>query len=353
MKNLLALLLMALAACIPQTPQSGYSLTDIGLLFPDGSERWSYFYGDPQALRLETRTIALTQNSQTGIWVVKDALWADGQPNWREVGTALRPPAGKLVRGFPLGRLILTPERDIRHAWLYDGQWFRLSAAAVAGKALSLDSRDLERNNPDLEDLTSTEEEVVLREVLARRGNRPVVIFELERNPFNAYRLEPAPQRYNRAAIGVQYGIETEVVLVNPDPGIETKSLSQGGQASYNAEGARAYLVNNQTELRGLWNLVAGNILPTPQPPEVNFSRSSVVAFFWGIKNSGGYSLRHVRTEVQGGTARITLQLSSPAPGAITTQALTSPFLVLELTGKVSRVQFVDTAGRSLGEAGN
>jgi hypothetical protein len=346
-------LLLALAACIPQPTQATYSLSEIDLLFPDGSERWSYFYGDAQAVRLETRTVALSANSQSGIWVVRDALWADGQPNWREVGAAVRPPAGKLVRGFPLGRLVLSLERDIRHAWLYDGQWFRLSASAAAGKQTSLDTQNLERDNPDLDGLTSTEEEVILREVLARRGNRPVVIYELERNPFNAYRLEPSPLRYNRAAIAVQYGIETEVILVNPDPNIETKTLSQGAQASYNAEPARAYLVGSQTELRALWNLVAGNIIPTPNPPEVNFSRSTVVAFFWGIKNSGGYSVRYMRTEVQGSTARIVLQLSSPGPGAITTQALTSPFVVLELTGKVSRVQFVDTAGRSLGEAGN
>jgi hypothetical protein len=51
-----------------------------------------------------------------------------------------------------------------------------------------------------------------------------------------------------------------------------------------------------------------------------------------------------------GDTARVVLNLISPRPGAIVTQALTSPYVLLELN-RVKRVVFTDPAGRTLAEA--
>ncbi|WP_299430154.1 protease complex subunit PrcB family protein, partial [uncultured Meiothermus sp.] len=58
-------------------------------------------------------------------------------------------------------------------------------------------------------------------------------------------------------------------------------------------------------------------------------------------------------TQLSGNTLRVTLRLNSPAPGAILTQALTSPFLMLEVPGRFTRVEFVDSSGRVLVSAGN
>ncbi len=51
-----------------------------------------------------------------------------------------------------------------------------------------------------------------------------------------------------------------------------------------------------------------------------------------------------------GDAARVVLALTSPRPGAIVTQALTSPYVILELN-RVRRVVFADPSGRVLAEA--
>lgn len=77
------------------------------------------------------------------------------------------------------------------------------------------------------------------------------------------------------------------------------------------------------------------------------------MAFFWGQKPTGGYGVQYVSSQLSGSTLRVTLRLVSPAPGAILTQALTSPFVLLEVPGRFSRVEFVDANGRLLASAGN
>ncbi|WP_223299545.1 protease complex subunit PrcB family protein [Meiothermus taiwanensis] len=92
---------------------------------------------------------------------------------------------------------------------------------------------------------------------------------------------------------------------------------------------------------------------PQPATPSVDFSQSRVVAFFWGQKPTGGYGVQYVSSQLSGSTLRVTLRLVSPAPGAILTQALTSPFVLLEVPGRFNRVEFVDVNGRPLASAGN
>ncbi|RTI23920.1 protease complex subunit PrcB family protein, partial [Thermus scotoductus] len=84
--------------------------------------------------------------------------------------------------------------------------------------------------------------------------------------------------------------------------------------------------------------------------PSVDFRTRSVAAFFWGLKPTGGYGLEVVGITYAGGTARVILNLQSPRPGAIVTQALTSPYVLLELE-RVNRVVFTDPSGRVLAEA--
>jgi hypothetical protein len=82
----------------------------------------------------------------------------------------------------------------------------------------------------------------------------------------------------------------------------------------------------------------------------VDFRTRSVAAFFWGLKPTGGYGIEVLGVTYLGDTARVVLNLISPRPGAIVTQALTSPYVLLELN-RVKRVVFTDPAGRTLAEA--
>ena len=126
--------------------------------------------------------------------------------------------------------------------------------------------------------------------------------------------------------------------------------LGQGTQAAYQEEAPLALLANDPTSFNRLWALAVGNQLPRPAAPAVDFRNRSVAAFFWGLKPTGGYGLKVVGVTYAGETARVVLSLSAPKPGAITNQALTSPYVVLELQ-KVRRVVFADTSGKVLAEA--
>jgi len=61
--------------------------------------------------------------------------------------------------------------------------------------------------------------------------------------------------------------------------------------------------------------------------------------------------VQYVSSQLSGSTFRVTLRLVSPPPGAIVTQALTSPFVMLEVPARFTRVEFVDTSGRLLASA--
>lgn len=63
-----------------------------------------------------------------------------------------------------------------------------------------------------------------------------------------------------------------------------------------------------------------------PQP--VDFSRHIAVAIFAGERRSGGYNLRVVNVRAESGRLLVDYIEEAPAAGAITTQALTSPWVV-------------------------
>jgi len=346
MKKLIGFVALV-AGCIPQPSQSTYRVNEIQLLFPEASERWSYFYGEPQPLKLGDRSLVLEQKELNGIWTVKNTLAVNGETVLREISPA-KGPVAQTARIFPGLQLVVKTNQAIQNAWLYDGSWSRLGEKSLeAGRSELLDTRF---GSPTFVALSQAETEVVLREILARRTNRPVVIYEVD--SFLAANLyQPSPTRYESTAIAVQYGLETELtVRSSAQP---PKILLQGAYAAYTANTSAAYLASDQGQLDSIWRTATRNQLPAPNPPSVSFGQNRVAAFFWGQKNTGGYSVQFVRAETSGSTVRATLNLISPAPGAITTQALTSPFIILQISGTPGRVEFVDGTGKVLASAGN
>lgn len=344
MKRLIGLLTLALLGCIPQTSQSPYRVSEIQLLFPDGTERWTYFYGEPQVVRLGSRSLALEQRDLNNIWAIRGALSVNGEPALREVSPPVQTIA-KTSRVTPGLQYVVQTGAEVQAAWLYDGSWTRLGDSFKANSREVVDSR---LGSPML-GVSETENEVILREILARRSNRPVVIYQLT-PPLPANPFDPAPTRYETTAIAIQYGLETETTMRGPSQNPQT--LLQGGRAAYSAVGPAAFLAANQAQLDSIWRNATGNQLPTPATPNVNFAANRVVAFFWGQKPSGGYTVSLVGTQTVGNTLRVTLNLTSPRPGDITTQALTSPFIILSVPGAPTKVEFVDNSGQLLASAG-
>ena len=355
-KLVFVLLTLALAACVPvvesyQGPR--YSVGEIELLTPDASERWVYFYGDPQTIVLDGTTLDLQPPpTQQHIWAVPGALWVSGQPVFREVLPALQLPA-RTIESFPFSDYYVETTADLKSSWIYDGVWYRLSGPVPANAKRKADP---ERDVPTFTGLTSNETAIIVREILARNPTRPVVVYQLEDPVFPNYRLDPRPFDYRKASLAVQYGIEQELVLdFSPsEPATSAwRVLAQGTMSSYKDATPFAILVEDENTFnRYVWPLARGNRLPRPAPPEVDFGRESVAAFFWGLKHSGGYSIEVANVEMNGDVLEVRLILKKPAPGMIVTQALTSPYVLIAVEGKPRLARFYDQNGNLLQEVG-
>ncbi len=345
MRKAFLLLLPLLAAC-EILEGTGYRVAEAQLLFPEATERWTYFYGEPREVRLGGKTLRLEKARGESLWAVPGALWVDGNPLLREVGPALRPQA-EAVRGIAGSLVEVRTQAPLRSSWLYDGAgWVRLTGSLKEGEKRTL-VQPAGYQSPDFYAFTGAEIQVLLREVLARRGGRQVVVFELSEPALRPLSLDPAPDSYRVGALLVQYGLRLEIVTPPTPP---FRILDQGVNAAYQETEARAFLANTPTRFTEVWNLVVANRLPRPPAPAVDFRTRSVAAFFWGLKPTGGYGIEVLGVTYVGDTARVVLNLISPRPGAIVTQALTSPYVLLELE-RVRRVVFTDPGGRTLAEA--
>lgn len=348
----LGLLALALSACVPIIVNTGpqYRVTELELLTPEASERWTYFFGDPQTIYLDGRPLVLEPAPAHGhIWAFPGALWVDGQPNLREVLPALRLPA-QTVEALPGFNYVVETRTDLEGAWLYDGTWYRLAGTLKAGSRIQSDGVPA---YPVLHGLERAQAKVILNEILARAGNRAVVVYQLKDAVYPDYRFEPQPRSYDKVSLAVQYGLPKEFVLgpVTP-PGPAWKVLEQGTFSAYADTQPEAFLaVTEETYLNKVWPLANGRRVPTPPAPAVDFRRESVAAFFWGTKPTGGYSIKPVRLYLKNNVLVVQLKLIKPKPGSLVTQAITSPYLLLRVEAKPTKVRFIDEKGNLLKEA--
>ncbi len=340
-------LLLVLAGCLPvQTPGPRYTTSEIQLLLEDAAERWVYFYGDPQTIQHQGAVLELTDERLDHIWAVPGALAVNGAPLLREVLPGVRLPA-RTVQAIPSGRFVVSTETEVRSVWYYDGRWYKLARALDADR---IAVRVPDREEPEFAALTREETRVILRELVQRAGGQAFVVYELEEPVFKRLRFSPSPRRHREAALAVQFGIERELILVEPRPEL-WRLLEQGTQSGYSLRDPQGFLALSPTHFAEVWDLIVQNRVPRPAPPRVDLGRHSVVAFFWGLKPTGGYRVDVREVRLAGRTLTVVLELTSPPPGAIVTQALTSPYILIQVNARPDRVVFVDDQGRLLAEA--
>ncbi len=80
--------------------------------------------------------------------------------------------------------------------------------------------------------------------------------------------------------------------------------------------------------------------LPGNAPPEVDFSRRTVVLLALGERSSGGYSVRFDGITREEGGAVVRYTVTRPGPGCMTTQAITSPVDVVSVSRVEGAVRF-------------
>jgi PrcB C-terminal len=356
---LLAVLLAAMtSASIAQTTPPKYNVSDITLY--GLNERFALFSGEPGTIRQGAATLNLTRavGTVTGLDVA-GGLRVNG------LG-ALPLPAPKLT-AFNLTRstegLRLTTRVPLTAVYYFDGEgWFTLSEASSGG----LDTIVRPVTRAGLYGAgTMTLLEAKALEGYLRGQNSQIVIGVIPVAPSPASFI-PAPQSYRRTALAVQLGVfdsgspasaayfvsltdanplpPQQPIFTNPSPVssnsfFTTNTIGSGSQSAYTNQELSVRLDATPEAFDATWAIVSGNIVPATHAPFIDFERSKVVTVFLGQRATGGYGFRLLSANLEAnGTLQLTLETSEPRPGSITTQAFTSPYLMLEVSNQVTEV---------------
>jgi hypothetical protein len=108
-------------------------------------------------------------------------------------------------------------------------------------------------------------------------------------------------------------------------PPVPFTTIAEGQQSSI--EKRREVVVRTAADWKALWKEHA-----TDQPlPAVDFSKSTVVGVFLGVRNTGGYKATISSIDRDGKNLVVTWREEQPARDAIVTQMLTFPYHLVRI----------------------
>ena len=130
---------------------------------------------------------------------------------------------------------------------------------------------------------------------------------------------------------------------------IPVRILYQDALCGGNRPTPSVTLVAGSDQLKRILSAVKGRMIgPSPPAPLVDFDAEHVVDIQMGQKLTGGYGIELVEPHatLNDGEALIRLRWIEPAPGAIVTQILTSPCLIISLPkGAYEEIAITDENG--------
>lgn len=350
MRALLAFFtLLLLVSCTVDSQPSVHEVNLVGAEYV----RVTWFYGQPRELQLGEQPLSLTREPDRadGPLVISQALSVNGAPYLRDPLPRLRraPTEARYVAGSSDMRVVVG--QNAAQVLYWDGDmWFTLLEDASAGVNTRVVPVPRLSGLQGLAQLTRSEADA-LQDYLQTHG--PTVLTVLDSLPGSPRDVAGA-EEYLRSGFYLQRHIPTLAAEARPlEDEVFFDVISSGSQAVIGDE-ARYALIGDEATLRQYWNAAHASLLTPPALPAVDFSRETVLALFMGSQPSGGYSIGLQRLSQLDGEYYADINLGSPAPGTMTSQALTSPWqLVRVLRGGVNTVWLRDAAtGEILGAAG-
>lgn len=112
-------------------------------------------------------------------------------------------------------------------------------------------------------------------------------------------------------------------------------SIARGGIS--NVMEPREAVVRSAGDWQALWRDHAG---PGAAAPEVDFSTEMVVGVFLGARNTGGYDVEITGVEPEGTGLVVRCTETTPGPGAMLAQVITSPFHLVRVARTDGDVRF-------------
>jgi len=329
---------LMLSACRSDPAPDFHELTLLG----DVHERVAWFYGEPRPFDFDgaTRLLESPVSGPVGEpWVVSTALWIDGAPAYLDL------PEGRIVAPVEVRRIPLTTdmqlksERETRAVLYFDGSaWLQLGEFDPAGLNQRVTARPRFAALRGLGELTPSEADALARRLESL--GEPLIVSFLAASEVPRRAVDGVAEA-RATAVHVTRGLEVDVGAFRPAPRDVVFEVIGTGQQAVGITQPLYLLVRDAAELRSIWNFAYGNVLNPPPVPIVDFARETMVAIFVGQKPTGGYGLAIRGVTFEGGDLFVALDLQEPRPGAMVTQALTSPWLIARIPrGGFSAVWF-------------
>ncbi len=341
----LIILLLTLTACVPETGSLQLHEIEIYSNAIDLPGVYSYFYGTPTTLRVGSENLELTEGNPTGDLSVPSALLANGQPFYKRTLSRLDFPPTRVQRIPLTSDVQLEVGEQVREVLYFDGsKWFTLVNAAGQGFRAKVVPKERLQGLQSIAGLNREEAEAIQKALIPRA---PVAVTVMD-SKLPARNADGFTE-YLRSTFYIQQTVPTdETAYQAPDEELIWDVLAEGGQAT-GVEQPQYALISNADQLLTFWNRAYGAQLNTPPLPDVDFRRETIVAAFAGTKPSGGYGLTIERVTLEGNDVYLDLNEISPASDAISTQALTSPWLMLKiLRGDINAAWFRNAADGAL-----
>lgn len=252
------------------------------------------------------------------------------------------------------GLFSVTPMNGASLAAVYytDGAaWYKLSSASGTGSAQA--SRGLRGAGQ----LTDAEADAISA-VLQPQGPLTVALLN---DPTPALSVEPQASENLRTSLyilpgaaRVQAGTSASVTTTPNAPVTPIPTPTTGGTVSGNlsftsvAQGTNAaanqptvQIATTSAEAAALYALAYGRQTNAPRPPALN-GNQTLVGVFIGQRSSGGYSVQVSRMVASGDKLSVTVSVSAPPPGSLSTMALTSPWVIVSVPGRYSSIDITN-----------
>lgn len=324
--------LLAVLGMIGCAPEAERSIHDV-YVYGAQNERLSYFYGGAGTLAYGDGSVELVDapagdERRDAPYAVASSLLVDGKPF---LAAPVEPPEAVPVTVSRIPQttdLQLAVNAGIGEVVYYDGNsYLRLVTDAAAGVQRRVVPKPRFNRLRGIGQLTNAEADS-LADALEQTG--PFVIAELAEEDLPAHAVDGLSEHL-RTGVYVQTEVPTDQSAFRPAPSQLTwEVLARGNQATGVSE-RRYELITDQRKLTSIWTRAHATQLQPPPSPRADFQRETLVAIFLGQQPTGGYGVEVERVTEERGELYLDVRFTEPAAGAITSQALTSPWVIVRI----------------------
>lgn len=323
------LIVMLLAACEPEADRSA---SDV-FIYGDESVRLTYFYGGPGQFSYDGGTVQLddapgSDDRRSGEFAVPGALLVDGRPYARVSAEPLDAVPATVSR-IPLTTdMQLTINADVGEVVYYDGgSYLSLVQDGAPGVTQRVVPRPRLNAMRGIGQLTNDEADAL---AAALEAGGPFVLVELPEESLPAHAIDGLTE-HRRTGLYVQHEIATDEGAFRPSPEQLTWETVASGSQATGVSAPRFELITNQQQLVSFWTRVHATQLQAPPLPAVDFERETLIAIFQGQQTTGGHAVQARRVVEERGELYVDVAFTEPSDGAMTTQALTSPWTLVRV----------------------